>query len=355
MAYNIIKSLDLLKNYIKISNPAEILNKVNYILGTDVFSDNNNVFEDLMDYFQKECIECQKNIMANINIREMTSWTFYSLIIPLLGILRKMNVFENTHFMLMIDDVQYLNEHQRKLLNGLISYRDNSLFSCKIATPKINKVDMTTSTGGTILEGHDYLNIDMVQPFQNRAHAFSQFAKEVLERRIEKINNKNISADVFFPQNLQFKKDIEESNEKTRQEAINKHPEWTTKQVNDYVYKFGRAKYFRDRSVKANTPPYSGFEIIKHLSTGVIRNLLNPCYWMFDRVMSNKQDDFPIEFISPSVQTEVIIFESQKLWNELEDGLECKKQEPVPKQDKPRGQVPLSLELVKDKGKRKCT
>jgi len=325
MAYNIIKSINTIKEYINTDNSTDVLNKINYILGTNVLP-NKNIFESLLNYFQKECVECQKRIMTNTNINEATYWTFYSLIIPLLGILRNIDILKNTHFMLMVDDVQYLNEYQKKLLNGLISYRDNSLFSCKIATPKISNVDMTTSTGGTILEGHDYLKIDMVQPFQNRANAFSKFAKEVVEKRIEKINNINISADIFFPQNSQFKTDIEESNEKTRQEAIISHPEWTTKQLNDYVYKFGRAKYFRDRAIKANTPPYSGFEIINHLSTGVIRNLLNPCYWMFDRVISNKKDDSPIEFIPPTIQTEVINSESQKLWNELDDGLECKVQ-----------------------------
>ena len=264
--------------------------------------------------------------MNNFDINTLTYWSFYSLIIPLLGILRKIDNLKNSHFMLMIDDVQFLNEYQKKLLNSLVSYRDNSFFSCKIATPKINNIDMTTSTGGTILEGHDYLNIDMVQPFQNRTNAFSKFATEVVEKRIVKINDKYISADTFFPQHSQFKKDIEDANDKAKNEAIAAHPEWTTKQINDYVYKFGRANYFRDRAAKANTPPFSGFEIIKHLSTGVIRNLLNPCYWMFDRVISNKQDELPIDFIPPNVQTEVINFESKKLWNELADGLECKVQ-----------------------------
>lgn len=323
IAFNIIKSISILKDNITIDNPDDLLKNIKYILGIDL-PDNNDIFECLIDYFQKQCVEYQKKPINDLNIDKLTSWSFYSLIIPLFNILRKIKELNNTHFMLMIDDVQYLNEHQRKILNGLISYRDNSLFSCKIATPKINKVDMTTSSGGTILEGHDYLKIDMVQPFQNRANAFALFAKEVIEKRIKIINNKIINAEDFFPQNPQFKKDIEESNEKTRQEAIIANPEWTTKQITDYVYKYGRAKYFRDRAIKANIPPFSGFEIITHLSTGVIRNLLNPCYWMFDRVISNKKDNSPIEFIPSNIQTEVINAESIKLWNELDDGLECK-------------------------------
>jgi len=326
MAYYIIKSIDIIKEYVVINNIDEISNEINYVLGINI-KDKNNLYESLMQYFKKESIIYQKSIMANFDIKLTTSWSFYSLIIPLLTILRKINILNNTHFMLMIDDVQFLNDYQRKLLNGLISYRNNSIFSCKVATPKINRFDMTTSTGGTILEGHDYLEIDMMQPFQNRNAAFSKFAKEIIERRLEKINNKKINAEDFFPKNPQFEKDLEESNEKVRREILNSHPDWSTKQINDYVYKFGRAQYFRDRLVKANNPPYSGFELLVHLSTGVIRNLLNPCYWMYDRVLSHRQINKIIEFIPPNIQTEVINDCSKKLWEFLNDGLECKVQD----------------------------
>jgi hypothetical protein len=326
MAYYIIKSIDIVKEYIMIDNIEEIASEIVYVLGIDI-NDKNNIYNSLMQYFRKESISYQKNIMINFDIKTTTAWSFYSLVIPLLGILRKIDALKNAHFMLMIDDIQFLNEHQRKLLNGLISYRDNSVFSFKVATPKINKFDMTTSTGGTILEGHDYLEIDMMQPFQNRNAVFSKFASEIIERRLEKINNKKIIAEDFFPPNPQFEKDIEESNKKVRQEALNKHPDWSSKQINDHVYKFGRVQYFRDRAIKANNPPYSGLEILKHLSTGVIRNLLDPCYWMYDRVLSDKQNNDPITSIPPRIQTEVINQCSEKLWGLLNDGLECKVQD----------------------------
>jgi hypothetical protein len=325
MACSIIKSIDTIKEYICLDNIDEIIKDFIYILDINL-CEKNNLFESLLRYFKRKLVEYQKKIMSNFDMKTTISWSFYSLIVPLLGILRKINELKNTHFMLMIDDAQYLNDFQKKILYSLISYRDNSLFSCKVATPKMNRIDMITSIGGTILEGHDYLEIDMVQPFQNRDAAFSKKTKKIIERRINKIINKGITADNFFPPNHQFEEDIEESNKKVREEAFLEHPEWSTKQLNDYVYKFGRVQYFRDRAIKSNLPPYSGFEIIKHLSTGVIRNLLDPCYWMFDRVISEKQDEQPIEFIPPNIQDEVIIDRSLKLWQKINDGLECKVQ-----------------------------
>jgi hypothetical protein len=325
MAYYVIKSIGNVKDLIHIENANGLLNNINYILGIEL-EPQNDIFETMMDYFKKESIEYQRNIMHGLDIKKVPSWTFYSLIIPLLGIFRKIDTIKHTHFMLMIDDVQYLNEYQRKILNGLISYRDNSLFSCKIATSRINNVDMTTSTGGTILEGHDYLEIDMVQPFQNRDVAFSEFAKEIIERRLDKISDKKITADDFFPPDPHFEDDLKKANETVKQNVIAEYPDWSSRQINDYVYKFGRAQYFRNRAVKANNPPYSGFEIIKHLSTGVVRNLLDPCYWMYDRVISLKHDSSPIESIPSEIQAEVIEERSKKLWQYLNDGLECKVQ-----------------------------
>ena len=325
MAYYIVKGIHTVKEFIPISDLDIILNEIAYVLNIDI-SDKSDFFSSLMQYFRKESIAYQKNIMANFDIKTTTLWSFYSLIIPLLLMFRKVEVLKNTHFMLMIDDIQYLNEYQRKLLNSLISYRDNSIFSCKVATPKMNRADMTSSTGASILEGHDYLEINMMQPFQNKDTAFSHFVKEIIERRLRKINKIDISAEEFFPPHPEFENNIKEANEKIKQEAILKHSDWSNKQINDFVYKHGRAQYFRDRASKANLPPYSGFEIIKHLSTGVVRNLLDPCYWMYDRVISAKSDDQPIKFISPSIQADIIREKSEKLWKMLTDGLECKVQ-----------------------------
>ncbi len=91
------------------------------------------------------------------------------------------------------------------------------------------------------------------------------------------------------------------------------------------MYKYARAEYFRGRSSKANLPQYSGWETIVHLSTGVVRNLLQPCYWMFDKEVSKLNDDnlnsTTIANIRPSYQDEVIKEQSNQLWNKIENDL----------------------------------
>jgi hypothetical protein len=96
--------------------------------------------------------------------------------------------------------------------------------------------------------------------------------------------------------------------------------------VQDHLYRFGRAEYFRRRSSKANRPAYSGFDTLVYLSTGVIRNLLEPCYQMYDAAQSRRSDDGSvregIDVIPPEEQTDTIMKLSDRVWSRLKDGLD---------------------------------
>jgi len=217
----------------------------------------------------------------------------------------------------MIDDAQLLNAYQIRILNSWIAFSDNSLFSFKVATTRIDAPPLETSSGGNILEGHDFSKIEMEQPYQNKLSPFGKLANRIIESRLKSIGITKTPQE-FFPENPAFVKNIKISEDKASQEAIKKFPNATKKQINDYVYKYARAIYFRERSSKANIPEYSGFELLTHLSTGVIRNLLDPCYHMYDNMLSEKK---PIDCIPPNIQNDVIKNLSKKKWSLIENSL----------------------------------
>jgi hypothetical protein len=126
---------------------------------------------------------------------------------------------------------------------------------------------------------------------------------------------------------------LRKSEEAVRKEAIEKYGEGSSR-ISDYVYKYKRAHFFRSRPPTANRPEYSGFDTLVFLSTGVIRNLLVPCYWMYDKVLSLssvKEErgegaaTLPSE-IPSAVQSEIILARSRQLWdwvrNELDKSIE---------------------------------
>jgi hypothetical protein len=225
----------------------------------------------------------------------------------------------------MVDDAHDLNMHQKKALNSWIAYRDNTLFSFKVAMAKADKIDFLTSSGGTILEGHDFTLVDLERPYQNQESEFGKLARRIISRRLDKISFVK-SPDIFFPISPKFEKDMAQCKEEVKLKAHEKYPNGTKKQINDYVYKYTRAEYFRRRSSKANLPPYSGFDLLVHLSTGVIRNLLEPCYWMYDQVYSNMRSrsvEPPIiREIPHAIQNRVIIDRSRQKWDWIREGLD---------------------------------
>jgi hypothetical protein len=180
---------------------------------------------------------------------------------------------------------------------------------------------MRTAFGGTILEGHDYITIDLEQSYQNRKSDFGQFARDVVSKRLKNVGIE-ITPDDFFPESNSFREDMKVYDQSTRLEAIKSgiSPD-NSKAIGDYVYKYARARYFQARSPKANKPIYSGFETLVHLSTGVIRHLLVPCYWMFEELLSD-ESAMNSKVISPEIQSTVIHLHSKKLWEFIRRNLE---------------------------------
>ncbi|MDB5278433.1 MAG: hypothetical protein JWR61_3388 [Ferruginibacter sp.] len=304
---------------------------LDYILNIKLPSEFS-VFKGLVKYFQKLNSETQNQINNSEDSFSDRCVSFYSLIIPLVRIIKSIDKLDHTHFLLLIDDAHDLNSHQIRALNSWIAYRDHSDFSFKVAVAKVRKHTYVTATGSSILEGHDFLKIDMEKPFQNKFSDFGLWAKDIIERRLEKYGVGKIEATTFFPTNPSVDQDLIKYKEivKKKAEAIytDLNDPKRQKKIDDYVYKYHRAEYFRNRPAKANLPHYAGWETVVHLSTGVVRNLLYPCYWMYDKEYSTLLDELKedkenikVKHIRPSYQDEVIKEKSQELWDRIKNDL----------------------------------
>ena len=288
--------------------------------------EGSSLFKRVLAFTVNEIRETQHIInRADSKAFYSQALSFSTLVMPLFEVMQRIQPLSASHFLLMIDDAHDLNEHQIRVLNSWIAYRDHSLFSFKVATAKVNRPSFVTATGGSILEGHDFTVVDMEKPFQNEQSDFGRLAKRIVSRRLERIGCDKDPHE-FFPPHQSVEKGLEESKKKAREEALEKYPAGTEKQISDYVYKYHRAIYFRNRAAKANLPVYSGFKMIVYLSTGVVRNLLEPCFWMYDKAVSASptQAGQPavIECINPTIQDEIITEQSNKAWDRLEQGLD---------------------------------
>ncbi len=306
------------------SDPDYVHEEIGFILGESL-PNGTTIFDSLKQFIRRELLRTQRSLNAERpDAFYPNTYTFNSLFVPILYTLSEhIEALQNSHFRLMMDDAHILNKFQIKSLNSWISYRDHSRFSFKVAVAKVGKMTKLTATGGSIFEGHDYITVDLEAPLHNRHTRFYDFAHSLVQRRL-----KNVSIDVdpedFFPMSVDMRNDLDEVKSVVRREALAKYggSDKAKKQVTDHVYKYTRARYFRQRDPKSNLPPYSGFELLVFLSTGVVRNLLEPCFWMFDRVVSQRGTSLQsthIAEIPSKIQTDVILEISDRQWKRVKD------------------------------------
>lgn len=317
IAYALLSILENLPETEEAQTNSELIEDFEYYLG-ETLPRKKNFFQSVKLFLDKQNRHLQDMLNnPETGLPNLKAINFYSFIKPLINFTKRFPCLKNVHYLFLIDDVQDLNDTQIELLNSWIAYRDHSEFSFKLSTTKVKKRTLLTSSGGTILEGHDFVTIDMEEPQQNSQSDYGKLARRILDRRLEKCGIL-VKCDAFFPENSTFKKDIEHYKEILREKAEQEYgsdPD-QRKRISDYVYKYARAEYYKNRSAKANLPPYSGLETIIHLSTGVVRNLLYPCFWMYESAINNSTGK--LLQIQPAIQTEIIKEKSQALWNFME-------------------------------------
>ena len=280
-----------------------------------------DVFEAVCQVAQRESVEAQRALnRPGTDVLYPQSLSFASLGIPFMRAVRKIAVLKDSHFMLMVDDAHTLNQYQVRALNSWIAYRDRSLFSFKVATARVGQASRTTGSGGDILEGHDFVPIDMERPIHNEASDFGKFAEKVVARRLERVGILK-SPSEFFPVHPNLAMDLEAAGEIVRARAEQELRGASAKRIGDYVYRQKWAEYVRMRGPRANRPLYSGFSTMVFLSTGVVRNLLEPCWWMWDAVIAGMaQEDGGggmLDSVSPSIQAGKIMERSEAAWQRL--------------------------------------
>jgi len=291
----------------------QITKNLEFVLDCDL-SVGENLFEKIKFYVSRESLKSQKKL-NNDDFESFVnfSFSFSNTVIPILEQLRKIKKLSNSHFSLLFDDIQDLSQIHKEIVNSWISYRDNKLFSFKIATADI-KLFLLTSTGGVILEGHDFVKIDLTKSLYNKDSEFAKFAKEVINNRL-KLCGIDVQASEFLPINKTFEQNLIKGKETAMEMAKVKFPNPTGTQVSDYVSKYGRAITFR-RSAGENLPQYSGIDTIIDISTGVIRNLLLPLYYMFEKEISNSTTG-DIKIIKSSTQADILKRTSEDFWYKL--------------------------------------
>ncbi|MDE2822242.1 MAG: hypothetical protein OXK79_01900 [Chloroflexota bacterium] len=325
ITHHLATSLNENRDIVEDGDTSPLADALGYSLGKSL-PDGESLFERVLAFTAQEIRHTQHVInSADSEAFYRQALSFSTLVMPFFEALRRVPVLSESHFLLMIDDAHDLNGHQVAALNSWIAYRDHSIFSFKVATTKVSRPPFITATGGSILEGHDFTVVDLEKPIQSERSDFGSLARRIVERRLQRVGC-DVSPDTFFPLHPGVEKELDDCKQIARKEALERYPPEATKKISDHIYKYHRAIYFRRRASKANRPNYSGFKMLVYLSTGVVRNLLEPCFWMYDLAVSESREagggQASIRTISPTIQNQVIMEQSEKTWSLVDQGLD---------------------------------
>lgn len=323
MALGLIDALIEMPEIINLIDQKELELELTYLFDSD-FPEADNILKRIKLFLRHEFVKTQREInRPDSDSFYQDTYTFSSLLVPMMDVFRSMKNMQEAHFIFLMDDAHDLNPFQRAVLNSWIAYRDNSAFSFKVSAATVSEYSLATTSGGAILHGHDYVSVNMEQAFQNNDSSYGKMARKIIRKRLETIGfSEDSDPTDFFPESELIQTEINKCKEKARELALEKYSDKETKKISDFVYKYARAIYFRERPPTANRIQYSGLDTIIHLSSGVIRNLLEPCYVMYDDMISDVGSPNAIKQITPTVQADVILRLSDAFWERLRHGVD---------------------------------
>jgi len=319
MVASLADSLAIVRADVSSQEEKQVRNDVSFLLNWELPADRP-IFEALGTVARRESIQAQRALnrrSADSHYENVA--TFATTFQPLIELLNSsVSSLAASHFSLMFDDAEDLSDFQNETLNSWVAVRDTSRISFKIATSTVEQRPLRTTGGGGLLERHDFIYLNLDQDFQNSDAAYGKMARKIVDRRLKQIDIEG-HADDFFPINPLFAEGLDAATERARAEANKRGLEG--RQIRDFVHKMARAFYFRGRPSQANHPPYSGFDLLVHVSTGVIRYLLEPCYEMYDSALSQRSEGTQrVVSIPPSIQTECLERMSKRRWEWIKAG-----------------------------------
>ena len=203
----------------------------------------------------------------------------------------------------LLDDANRLAKAQQSIVNTWIANRDHSLVCFKVSAERDGYKTMLTRDGGLIEHPHDYSEVDVDELYTRSKSDYYKKVQLIAERRLSLSSAPTKSIADFLPSDPREDALLEEFKSRAAEEWERLGEPGRKK---DYVYRYASARLFQHLRVSRQNKSYAGFENMVHISSGVIRDFLEPCYLMFDSQVSRMDQGASIEAISVAVQNQVI-------------------------------------------------
>jgi hypothetical protein len=248
------------------------------------------LFIDFNKYIRE--ISRSDNFMYDLPVFSFIRFIFPVIesLVDLPGFPKKKNIY------LFLDDADNLSEIQTKILNSWLACRTQPTVSIKVST-QIGLYKSYYTTNDVLIESpHDYQNLNISYRYTTDTTAtnednYYRFAIRVLKNRLELANIKTDPKEYFPPYQKQEEGINEQENRireeyKTNPRGYRENDDVRRYAIPDYIKSLGGMRK------SSMTYKYAGINNIIHLSSGIIRYLLDAASEMYDKMLNKYKDGF---------------------------------------------------------------
>jgi hypothetical protein len=276
------------------------------------------------ELLQSEFIQYATNLVLNVKgvdySYNLPLLSFLRFVVPVFKKLTSLPGFpKGKNIYLFIDDADNLSEIQTEILNSWLACRTQPTISLKVSTQIGQYKTFLTSTGILVESPHDYQDINISYRYTTDTSDSSNYYKravEILKKRLE-IANIDITPEAFFPTYKKQEEGIKAEETRIRNEYENNKRGYA---VYDDVRRYAIPEYIKSlggSSKSRMTYRYAGLDNMIHLSSGIIRYLLDAAAAMYDKqneqlvpqqLSSAKKGKNPVcvTFIDTQIQNDVL-------------------------------------------------
>nr|WP_320146818.1 hypothetical protein [uncultured Anaeromusa sp.] len=242
--------------------------------------------------------------------------SFTRFIVPVFKKLSALPGFpQDKPLFIFIDDADNLSKIQTEILNSWLACRTQPTISLKVSSQIGLYKTFLTSAGILVESPHDYQDINISYLYTTKTADFHKKATDILRKRL-KLSGIEIEPEEFFPSDKNQEQKIKEEEEKIRRAYSESGRGY---REGDDVRRYATPNFIRDLGGTRKsrmTYKYAGLDNVIHLSSGIIRYLLDAVAKMYDKATNSKAGS--IKFVSPSIQDEVMRAKADfYLFNEL--------------------------------------
>ncbi len=242
--------------------------------------------------------------------------SFRRFIVPVFKELVKLPGFPyNKPIFLYIDDADYLSKIQTEILNTWIATRTQPSISIKVSYQIGLYKTFLSSTGVLVEAPHDYQEVNISYLYTTQEDDYYKKACKILLKRLQ-LNHQFL--DIPIDKSTEIKNALskyfltyekQEIGIQSEEAAIRSARQISGgrgNRENDDVRRYAIPNYIRNLGgmrKSRRTYLYAGLDNIVHLSSGIIRYLLDAAAKMYDRAVNINQQ---VNSIDPSIQDSVM-------------------------------------------------